>query len=277
MLQINMDTKFNFAKRIWTVEQFAEKFNVPAEQAFGTLTQLVELGKATPIDETDMETRKQEALLEKALKELEVINAVESYDMEKVQEKQFKQAIKSANQLKHKGYYLLFPTQSKAEEFQDWVTQVLFLSSSIEILTTQYGKQYKLNVFDITDAQISTMDKKHALETTIDKTVGVVDNTLNGVATGVDYTAQKIIAPLTQVTARTVARAGGTLAKTGVRTASTLVSSIFQGVKECSHDLKYDQDVLRARKELTETKNDIIKVINNHKVNSSGARGGYLD
>lgn len=275
-MQVTVDSKVSFAGRIWSVKDFAEKFESTEEQAIGALQQLIDLGKAVLIDETDLQTRKEEKILQQALKELEIMHTADMYDAEDMQVKQFNQAVKNANHLRHKGYYLIFATMTQAEEFQVWVTNTLFLESTIEVLNTQYGRQYKLNVFDITDQQIMAMDRKYTVENAINKTVGVVDKTLSSVANGADYTSQKVLAPLVQAGAKTGAKIVGTTAKIGVKTASTLVSSLFQGARECREDLRYDPDVARARRELTQTKNEITRAINNHKVNGMGTHGGYL-
>lgn len=258
---LDMNKTFKFGKVVYTPEQFRQRWCPEANdnKLEIVLKELETSGNLTWIESKTQE----EKIFEKVAKEQDIINRADTLDELNEQAKQFKREEKRANQLKHKGMSLMFGNISIARDFEDWVTDELGLETEISFVKGQP----KLTIYDITDIEANKVSRKYNLESNIQTAVGIVDTGITSATNAVDYTAEKVIAPVVRVGAKAVTSVGGTVVKTGVKTVGTLINAIVKGSKDCARELKNDEDVLRASRELITTKNEIKSSINK-RVNS---------
>lgn len=272
---LDLQKRFKFGGKVYTVEVFKEKFasDQDDEAIEIALKKLEESGDLVWIDELDPQTRKEATILERVQKEQTIVEAANMADEFEQQAKDFKHEQKRANQLKHKGCYFMFGNATQARDFENWVTQNLALETEISFVKGQP----KLKIYDVTDQEISMMTRKYNLENGIQSVVDTADNLAQGATKAVDYTATKVLVPVAKVGAKAGVSILGTVAKTGAKTLGTLISSIAIGSKQCAKEIRNDEDVLRAGRELIQTKNELKKAVNKHTGTMGAGNMGYID
>lgn len=271
---LDLQRKLKIGKSILTVEEFKEKYaseldDVTVEE---TLNVLESKGNIVWMDQIDPAVQQVEKILNKSEKEISIVNAANQADEFDQQAKEFKLDKKRANQLKHKGYYWMFGNIQQARIFEEYVANNLGLQTEISFVLGQP----KLTVYNITDKEIGELDRKYKLESGIQTAVNVVDKTATTATKAVDYTAQKVIAPVVQVGAKAGVSILGTVAKTGAKSLGTIISAIATGSKQCVKEIKHDDDVLRAGRELINVKDEIKHAVVN-KTSTHSGNGGYID
>jgi hypothetical protein len=266
ILEINDQSIIKFNGRNYSIDSFAKQYNSgDTEAAKKALTVLVEQGRAAIQEFKTKEQKKMEA----ALKEEELKSTVESFEHFEEQAKDFTAEKKREGCLRYGAVEYDFPHILKAQEFQEAMEAELRIQDSEIIMR----KTCVVVVFkDITDVEKAYIDKRYNIENAVDKAVGVVDKVATTATDAVHFTAVKVASPIAKVGFK----AGANILKTTLtaiaKTAGTAVTATSQGIKSAAHEISHDPDVLKAGKELYDTKDAIAKKI----VGGNGSKGGRV-
>lgn len=260
--------------KVYTVQQFADKFSQgDLSVAELAISQLEAKGDIIWLDLKDPTEEYERKIFESATKEQSLVMQANLHDTYNEQAKAFERQQKRENRAVYKGYFLLFPDLGKAQEFELWVNQDLRLETEISLKSGQP----KLNIYNLTDAELNLINRKYKAESTIQKAVGTVDKIASGATGAVDYTATKVVAPIVQVGAKAGVSILGTVAKTGAKTLGTLVTAVALGSRQCVKEIKTDEDVLKASRELINTKDSIKHSLANRTSSIGGGAGGFIE
>ena len=254
-----MERKLNFCGQMYTVDKFVTEFcDGNAEQAETVINTLIKQGRANWV-EHDPKAKENKALL-KALVQQTIEEQAEVHDTYDELQKEFKRNQKREGRLTYPKIELDFAHLGKAQEFQIYVANELRLESEIALR----GNACVLVVFNPTDHEYNAMVRKYKAESAINTAVSGVDKVATTATKAVDYTATKIVAPTVQVGAKAGVSILKTLAVTSAKATGTIVSALATGTKQCVQEVKTDPDVLRASRDLLNTKDSIARGIRAH-------------
>lgn len=254
-----MDRKINFCGQMYTFEKFAQEFcEGNLEQAEIVANTLIKQGRANWV-EHDPKAKENKALL-KALVQQTIEEQADTFDQYDELQEEFRRNKQREGRLTYPKIELDFAHLGKAQEFQLYVANTLRLESEIAIRSNKCT----LVVFEPTDKEYNAMVLKYKTETAINTAVNSVDKVATGATKAVDYTATKIVAPTVQVGAKAGVSILKTLAVTSAKATGTIVSALANGSKQCVREIQTDPDVLRASRDLLNTKDSIARGIRAH-------------
>lgn len=254
-----MERKLNFCGQMYTFEKFAQEYcDGDFEQAEAVIITLIKQGRANWV-EHDPRAKENKALM-KALVQQTIEEQADVHDQYDELQKEFARNLQREGRLTYPKIELDFAHLGKAQEFQLYVANELRLESEIALR----GTKCTLIVFEPTDKEYNAMVRKYKTESAINTAITGVDKVATGATKTVDYTATKIIAPTVQVGAKAGVSILKTLAVTGAKTTGTLISALANGSKQCVKEIQTDPDVLRASRDLLQTKDSIARGIRAH-------------
>jgi hypothetical protein len=264
-MQITDQIRFNKTGVVYSVDKFAaDHTNGDFTLAMSAMEIMINRGDACIVkNQTPDQT-----ILERALNEQSVIDQANGFDAEDEQHKDRKKEMKREGKARYPKVEIQYTTSFKAQEAQAMYERELRLDN-ID-LTIRKGIPY-LVFYDITDAELNFINKTYKAEKVINATMGVISSSTEKVTKGLDYTAKKIATPIFELGAKSVVsilRSGvGVLTKTG----ATVITATSKGVKDTYNDITTDPDIIRARRELLETKSAIKTTMGNKTgANASG-------
>lgn len=253
----NKEKRFKFKGAEYTFDTFTKQHAGGDESVSEAMLAVLESKSMIVFIDSEIKT-KQDLAVEKALKELGIVQAGDEIDAIKENNKDYEHYKKSENRLKYEQAEYDFADIYKAQEFELYAQKETRLSTSI----MTKNNIHTVFVYELTDMDLTKLNRKYKLENTVDKTIDVSTDVAMMASKGVDYASKKVLAPVVQV----VARSGASILKTSlsalVKTGSTLISSTYQGVKEASHEISNDAQFKIASRDLVHLKDDLRKATN---------------
>jgi len=254
-----MEKKLNFCGQMYTFEKFTQEYcDGDFNQAEVVINTLIKQGRANWV-EYDKKAKENKALM-KALIQQTIEEQADIHDQYDELQKEFARNQQREGRLTYPKIELDFAHLGKAQEFQLYVVNELRLESEIALR----GTKCTLIVFEPTDKEYNAMVRKYKTESAINTAVTTVDKVASNTTDIVDYTATKIIAPTVQVGAKAGVSILKTLAVTSAKATGTIVSALAAGSKQCVKEIQTDPDVLRASRDLLNTKDSIAKGFRAH-------------
>ena len=268
---IDPNKKFYLNGQLYNVEDYINKFFsqdiLNDENGIETVFESLETsGRLKWIDETPLEVQNNNDIIEAVAKEEAIIAAGKEVEERELAEKQFELEKQRENKLTYSAYILEFPTLPKAQEFEKWVKDNLML----ETLITIKGELIELEIHDLTEKDMSKINIKYGTQRAVKKTLNLFNKTATVGTEVAETVASDIIVPTVQVGTKVVANMSGIVAKTSVKTASTVFNSTIEEGKKVVEDLKNDDSLKKAIATITEAKQSIRRKINNRKSHSLG-------
>lgn len=242
-----------FAGKRYTLGEFAEDFKEGnLEEASALLEILLKTGKARELPNFAGGIEQQ--IINDALREVGVLDVAESLTAEEIAEKKFRVDKKRENKLTYPEVAFEFATVSKAESFEDTLTD-MFINCSVQKNTET--KLWEVVVNDVTEGDLTKISNLYKTQRVVDGTLFAVDDMANKTVNTVSYASEKVIVPTVQVAGKAGMSIFKTLAKTAVKTGSTLTSAVVHGVRDTVKEVKTDPDVIKASADLKKTTLDV--------------------
>ena len=82
------------------------------------------------------------------------------------------------------------------------------------------------------------------------------------------FAADKVVLPATKASLKAALGLTKTVVKTSASAGSALISGTTKNVRSMSQELKYDEDVLRAKKDLVDAKDAVMRMFKRNKFSS---------
>lgn len=255
-----------FAGKKMTVGEFIELYGIEeeTEQTIQiVIEKLVKKGKLRYLDQEDPGNKAMEAVQ----KELELEVQLAEIDEEREQLETYKAIKKRENALTYEEVEIDFPNKSHAEEIAEFCKSKLKLKTDLMFA----DGVYVLTVFGPSEADVSAIKRRKMVLDTGTVIFSTTDKVAESVVEGTKFAADKVVLP----TAKASLKAALGLTKTAVKTTTAVGSSLIAGAtkesRKMAQELKQDEDVLRAKKELVDAKDAITRFFKRNK-KSSGFR-----
>lgn len=262
-------TTYLFAGKKLTLEEFAVMYcEADMVKAEGLLEILVETGKAQIMPEKQDPAQ---MIIEEALKKYAVIERAEDLTEEERQHQAYLLNKKRENKATYDKVGFEFPTKTAAEEFQIKIEQMM-LSNSLE--HDQENSLYVVNVLNVTDKDLNSIKLAYKSQRAVESTLNKVNNVAGKTAGVVSYAGERVVVPTAQVAGKASMSIFKSLAKTVVKTGSTLTSAVVHGTKDTITEIKRDPDVIKATADIKKSYYDVKASRNKGVIKGDGIRLG---
>lgn len=267
-VEINQDTRVKFNGKIHTIEQFRDMYqpNATIEEALQATALLLQKGKMVIADERT----KVEKVFSKALSEEEWKAAAEQHMVFEEQHLDYKAEQKREGRSIYEEIEVPFSNLLKAQEFQANIVQRLRIKETE--IKLRPGEVI-LIFFNVTDSELNYIKRLHSADRYVDTAVSTVGKGAKLATDLTHFTATKVISPVVQVAARSSVSILRTLLTTGAKTAGSFITAASQGIKEAAFEIRHDPDVLKAGRELIQTKDSITRTVSGF---SNGSNSGNI-
>lgn len=263
----DIQTVIDFKGKRYDVETFANAFaegNI--ENAIGAMEVLLNKGSAKLV----VRNTKESKTFERIEKEESWSESADQHDMFVEANKDYLAQARREGKATYAQVEFDFGNLLKAQQFQSNMVK------DLRIQDTEISLRSGVCVVifrEVTDAELNYMNRVYKADKVVNATVGTVNNVAEKATGAVHYGATKIVAPVVQVGARAGASIFKTLLTTSAKTAGSLISATAQGVRSAAHEIRHDEDVLRAGRDLIQVKDGVARKITNMGSHSgSGAR-----
>lgn len=213
-------------------------------------------------------TTKEEELINKAVRQQASKDLAQEIYAQEELEKDFRLEQRREGKLTYDEVEFEFGTLSSAQEFAKEINN---LSVAHEIIIRD--NKYIAIAKSITEKDLNKLSLSYKAQKTVTKTLDFVDRTASGAVGTVNYTAEKVLVPTVTVATKASVGIAQTLAMTTVKSASTILTGLFRGVKSTASEMKTDSDVIKAKYELINTKEEFLRNVNNKRAGSMGGSG----
>lgn len=246
-----MEQLYVIKNKKYTIGEFMTKFNISDEtKATAVIDLLIRQGKA----EVYSNNTKEEDLMEKTAKSLEFERLIAALEQE---EAEAKEAIREKNteDVDLVNLSLDFSSTQQAVNYEDYANDLGIKDTEI---VCKKGL-ITLRLAGITPQEYSKITMRYQADKAINSTVNFTKTAVIGATDAVNYGATNIVAPVAKIAGEAGLNLGKGLVQTGVKVGAGLVNSGAKAVKDTRHALGTDPEMLKARQELTNTKNDILR------------------
>lgn len=269
---LNITDEIIFLNKKMTVTDFAERYleeGADIKKINDTIEVLIRKGQ---VKVPRLTQTKEEKIMEKVAKE-EIIReaGVHAY-AEEEHAKDRKHDVKTQDRQHYDKMTLEFPTYKEALDFSDWVKQEVRVKA---LVLTDDGI-YQVMCLNITDLDVKKIKNRYNLTkagNAVNNTVIKTQETLNDT---IEFTAKKVLSPLTKATTAGIFGVVKSTIGFVARTGSGVVTSGAKAMRDTAHDLTTDPEILKAAKELIDTKDSVKRTISN-KTGFSGGNGITLE
>jgi hypothetical protein len=252
--ELNEDSVLKIWGNIETVSQFASKHSDGnIDRAIGVLEVLIRKGDAKIID-TVGKTREQKKL-NKAFVQESITTMADMVDQREEDIKDYNANKKREGRLAYEEIQIEYPNFHLASQAEEYYTRELRLTDT-EV--KKIGMQCFLVVRNITDKELNFINITYKRDKVMHGTMNVANKGVTSVTGVVDYTAKNVLTPAIKIGAIGAVSLIKSLSSTIARTGATVITSTTKGVKDTTREIVSDEEVLRATRDLINTK-DAVK------------------
>jgi hypothetical protein len=265
MLQnINSEDQINFKGNVMTLQKFADTYiEGDLEGAADVLEVLLRKGSAKLVNN---QPTKQEKAIETATREEVVRQLAEQIDAQEEMAKDNKAQVKREGRLTYDEVEIQYPNLFRAQEAELNYKEKLRISNTEIRLRDNVAY---LVVRDITDAELNYINRTYTADNVIKAGMGYVGRGADTMVDTIDYTAKKVVTPVLEIGARASMGLLKALASTAVKTGATVINAGTKGARQTAYEIKHDPDIIRAHRELIETKDDVVRSLANKTGNTA--------
>lgn len=258
---------FEFAGKTYTKEQFANENEIDAEDIDAVIAVLVTQGKIKCRTEGRKQTGNK--IIENAIKEAKLLK--QSVEIEEDAELEYIKKIHDKRVGRHvyPKVSFEFPNLEQSREFVNNVNTLMLRSEVTVNIETGF---YDVVVFELTDKELDNLSLIYKANKAVKSAVMTVDNTVSKAVQLTDYTAKKIVTPLTKITLGGILNIGKSALTTATKIGSIAVTETIRTTKETASAIKHDDNITVARAELYKTKSEIQSMIGRDKYSTSGIK-----
>ena len=251
----------------YTVQQFANKYSDGnLEQAISLIEVLIKKGSAKTVEPG---VAKENKAINNALTE-ETISALAVFiEQEEENAKDSKAEKKREGRLTYPEVEIEYPSHMEAIQAEErYIAELRLKNTEVK---SKNGR-HLLVVYDITDAEMNYINRTYTVDKVVQSSIGVVNTGVEKLTGAVDYTAKNVLTPITKVGAKGVGALFKTVTSTVARTGATVITATKEGVTKTAKELREDTEVIKASRDLIDTKDAIKRKVSN--IGGSGVNGG---
>lgn len=244
-----------FAGKIMSVQEFIESYGL-TEESESTVEIIIEkLVKKGKLRYVETGTKEDDAF-EKVAKELDLEARIAELEAEAERAESYALQKKREGKLMYEVVEIDFPSRQLALEFFDFCNAKL----KLDVEVNQVGDKFVLTVYKVTEQDLSAIKRRKNFAQAGDVVFKTVDKVAESAVSATAFATEKVVVPTAKATLKTAIGLTKSLVKTGAQVGSTLISSTTKGTRQMAQELAQDEDVLRAKKDLIDAKDAVMRL-----------------
>lgn len=253
----SLEDSICFNGAVYTVQQFSEKFLSEEMRplAIDTVNLLLSRGKITIYNNLT----KEEKIIQKAMAENMIINEANKIEED---EETLKDNVAQKKRENHQTYQKIevpFASVTLAQNCQKYCNDTLRIKNSYIVIKPT---EAILTVENITDSELSKINRYYQLNNVTQTFLSGANKTQDVLTRGIDYSVKNIVSPLTSIGFKAGASIASTATTAVVKTGASAVDAVNKGVEKTINDIATDPDVIKASRDLLQTKAKISAFFN---------------
>ena len=267
---MSIEKQIVFKGKLMTLGEFADNYlGGDIENAQATFDTLVSQGKGYYLE---AQKSQEQITIEKAHAKQALNKVVKHNNNEVEQSKDYHAQVKREGRPLYEQIEIDYPTYQQALEAQSHFIEKLRLSGDNIEIVAKVGRVI-LRVQNITDDEFRYINRIYKTNNAVGAIVGLADSGVKGITSAVDYSAKKVVTPVLTIGTKATISIAKTLISTLTRTGATVITAGAEGARRTACDVAGDAEVLKAVKELSDTKDALNRTIAKRTgVASSGIR-----
>ena len=247
---ITMESKLLCKGVIMTMEDFKTKYSLPDDNMTITMAEL--LIKQGKISESVSTTAEEDEIIT-AIKRNMSIETGEQIADENLSAQVLARETKNQT-MTLQNIELDFANSLEANKFEDWCYNKGMYDTGV---INRRGA-ISLSIENISPLEFSDISKKYNAEKYVKAVVSTTDKAVTFTTDTVNKLATDVVAPVATIAGKGVLNIGKGLAQTIIKTGTGLFNSGANAVRDTGTALKYDEDMIKAKRELAETRNGLM-------------------
>jgi hypothetical protein len=252
-----------FAGKKMTIEEFMKEYDIEGENEKTVkviLDKLEKKGKLRYLTDDDQGDKAFKSIY----KELELEAKIDQIEEDAEREAQYKASKQREGRLVYEEIEVDLPTEARAAEMLRYVNNKLKLAARVE----ERDGIYTIIIANATESDVAAI-KRHKLIDDAGKAINQgVEKVTNTVLDTAAFAADKVVLPATKAGLKAALGLTKTIVKTSTSASAALISGTTKNVRSMSQELKYDEDVLRAKKDLVDAKDAVMRMFKRNKFSS---------
>ena len=266
-MNITMETILTYKSKNLSMVDFKERFACVSDEDAITLAGLmVKQGKAS----INRKLTSEQELVEEVMRRQNTVDVANDLDAEYAGNAVRNRNIKNSD-MDMLSITLDFDTSLNAMGFENWIYQAI--GGDVDISLISKRGAVSLDINNISPIEYSTISRRYTADKTVDTIVRTTDKGVGMVTGAINYGATNVIAPVATMAGRGVMNIGKGLVTTLVKTGTGLFNSGATAVKETKIALDTDPEMIKAKRELCETRSTLTSFARN-KLDSRNRGGG---
>jgi hypothetical protein len=244
-----------FAGKKFTMEEFIKHYGMEGEPDATVeilINTLKKKGKLHYIEHKD----KEQELFEKVGKEIDLQARIAEMEAEADAVEAYKTTKNKEGKLMYEEVEIDFPTKTYALEFFEYAQKKL----RVEAELYEQGNLYVLVLKNVAESDLAAIKRKRNFAEAGKVVINATDKFAEAAVGTAAFATEKVIAPTTKAAIKTTLGLTKSLLKTSTTVGSNLVTSTANSSRQMVTELANDSDVLKAKKELIDAKDAIVRM-----------------
>lgn len=258
----NSELEFDYAGKHYTLSAFASTYSIGLEEALKVVEVLEAQGKITYGTEEQIADK----AVRNALKEAGIFGTAQAIEEDRENEINYKKQQSRIGRHVYEKVCFDFGSMSDAKDFCISVSNCRL---EHEITVDPEENCYIVTVFDLSDKELTTLSNIYKANKAVKATVNTTTKAFDSALKVTDYTAKKVLVPVTKIGLSGALSIGKSLLGTCAKIGGLAVSETVKVTRETASQIKDDENIAVAKAELYRTKNDI-----QHNLNKRRGGGG---
>lgn len=254
-MALDKDKIVMFAGKKFTLGEFLVHYGLDQDTEASVkiiLEHLEKKGKLHYIEQKD----KDAALFESVAKELELEAKIAEMEAEAERVEVYDSAKKKEGKLVYEEVEIDFPNKTIAIDFYKFAQEDL----KVEAALYEEGDKYVLTMKNVSESDLAAIKRKKTIADAGKMIFNTTDKVANVAVGTAAFATERVLVPTTKATVKTALGLSKSLVKTGTVVGSNLVTSTTNTTRQMVTELANDEDVLKAKKELIDAKDAIVRM-----------------
>ena len=253
-----------FAGKKMTIEEFMIMYDIDGENEETVKIILDKLEKKGKLRYLTDDNQGDKTAFESVYKELELEAKIAQIEKNAEKEAKYKASKQREGRLVYEEIEVDLPTETRAAEMLRYVNDKLKLAARVE----ERDGIYTIIIANATESDVAAI-KRHKLIDDAGKAINQgAEKVANTVLDTAAFAADKVVLPATKASLKAALGLTKTIVKTSTSASAALISGTTKNIRSMSQELKYDEDVLRAKKDLVDAKDAIMRMFKRSKSSS---------
>lgn len=244
-----------FAGKKMTIAEFLENYGLEKESDETiqiVIERLVKKGKLRILEQEEQSLK----AFEQVHKELDLEARIAEMEAEADRAEAYALERKREGKLTYEEVEIDFPTKPLAIEFFEFCRNKLRLEAEVH----QVDDKFVLTVYNITESELSAIKRRKNFVKAGEVVFKTTDKIADSAVSAASFAAEKVVVPAAKATLKTALGLTKSLAKTGAQVGSTLITSTTKSSRTMAKELATDEDVLKAKKDLIDAKDAVMRL-----------------